>query len=404
MCDRLAFLHAIRANPYDDTARLVFADWLDDHDDPQGEFIRVQIELEPMRYRIDNPRAVELHRREDELLRAHGDEWIPTNHLLTNPADFGPVFRRGLPDYACLSLDTFLKNGEAIFAAYPTLRELALYGVTNRCWELTMSPLLARLETLEIADWPTEDDAISLGVSPHLARISRFKLWVGGELHLLRELTRQANTTWPREIELIQVCGGWSDCHDTQTVIELNRTADDLVNDANARLGRNVVRPTRPFERLFPLNGKLGYNLRAGYLPDGCPALAAGSFRRWVLVRFTETGGVRDTTVRPSPIVLPGDFTRNAEAVVALDTAFNEWVEEELQLELGIIWVCEFRLEDLSVVLWSWPHSEHVANYDPYPEQPDRGGEARAWLQSQNFVINWFNDYWADWRGVIHSS
>jgi uncharacterized protein (TIGR02996 family) len=73
MNDRLAFLRAIRKNPDDDTARLVFADWLDEHDDPLGEFIRVQIELEPIRCRIDNPRALELHKREEELLDEHCD-------------------------------------------------------------------------------------------------------------------------------------------------------------------------------------------------------------------------------------------------------------------------------------------------------------------------------------------
>jgi uncharacterized protein (TIGR02996 family) len=402
MNDRLAFLRAIRANPDDDTARLAFADWLDEHDEPErAEFIRVQIELEPIRFRIDNSRAVELHRREDELLRVHGDDWIGTNHLLTNPADFGPVCRRGLPDYACLSLDTFLANGEALFEAHPTLREVALYGLANRCSELTMSPLLAKLDTLEIADWPTEDDAISLSVSPHLDKIARFKLWLGGGPHFLRELVKQADARWPREIELVQVCGGWSVCQDSDTVIELNHAADDLAVDANNRLVRDAVRVTRPFERLFPLDGNLGYNLYAGHLPDGRPALAAGSHTHWELVIFDGEGRVADATVRQSPISLPGDFTKTAVASLA---AFTDWVEEELQLELGLIWVREFAVGNLSVVLWSWPHSEYVEQHTPNPEEPDGGGEARGWLHSTNFVVNWFNDYWADWRGKIHSS
>ena len=39
------FLAAICANPDDDAPRLVYADWLDEHGDPRGEFIRVQVEL-----------------------------------------------------------------------------------------------------------------------------------------------------------------------------------------------------------------------------------------------------------------------------------------------------------------------------------------------------------------------
>ena len=46
MDEMLPFLRAIAAHPDDDTPRLVFADWLDEHDHPErAEFIRLQIEL-----------------------------------------------------------------------------------------------------------------------------------------------------------------------------------------------------------------------------------------------------------------------------------------------------------------------------------------------------------------------
>jgi uncharacterized protein (TIGR02996 family) len=44
--EQLAFWAAIRENPAEDTPRLVYADWLEEHGDPErAEFIRVQIEL-----------------------------------------------------------------------------------------------------------------------------------------------------------------------------------------------------------------------------------------------------------------------------------------------------------------------------------------------------------------------
>src|SRR5262245_45873464 len=44
MPDREAFVAAIAASPADDLPRLVFADWLDEHGDPdRAEFIRTQI-------------------------------------------------------------------------------------------------------------------------------------------------------------------------------------------------------------------------------------------------------------------------------------------------------------------------------------------------------------------------
>jgi uncharacterized protein (TIGR02996 family) len=62
-----ALLAAVRAAPADDAPRLVYADWLDEHGQPErAEFIRVQCALA----RTDSPA---LRRRETELLAAHHD-------------------------------------------------------------------------------------------------------------------------------------------------------------------------------------------------------------------------------------------------------------------------------------------------------------------------------------------
>jgi uncharacterized protein (TIGR02996 family) len=62
MSDAAALLAAIRAAPDDDAPRLVYADWLDEHGQPErAEFIRVQIELA-------RNESAELRRREAELL------------------------------------------------------------------------------------------------------------------------------------------------------------------------------------------------------------------------------------------------------------------------------------------------------------------------------------------------
>lgn len=51
--DELGFLNSIRDEPEDDTVRLVYADWLDEHDEPdRAELIRVQCELGKDRGRI----------------------------------------------------------------------------------------------------------------------------------------------------------------------------------------------------------------------------------------------------------------------------------------------------------------------------------------------------------------
>lgn len=69
--DERALLAAIRAHPHDDTPRLVYADWLDEHERPErAEFIRVQIAL--ARFgdvtAENRERWHELHEHERELL------------------------------------------------------------------------------------------------------------------------------------------------------------------------------------------------------------------------------------------------------------------------------------------------------------------------------------------------
>jgi uncharacterized protein (TIGR02996 family) len=78
MNDRKALLRDICANPDDTGARLVYADWLDEHGDEKdrirAEFIRLQCriaalpEYEPVR--------LDLQEREKTLLDEHGDVWI----------------------------------------------------------------------------------------------------------------------------------------------------------------------------------------------------------------------------------------------------------------------------------------------------------------------------------------
>ena len=75
MSERDGFLRAIAADPADDTVRLAFADWLDEHGDPdRAEFIRVQIQLGNANRK--SPRHAKLAARERKLLDAHQAEWL----------------------------------------------------------------------------------------------------------------------------------------------------------------------------------------------------------------------------------------------------------------------------------------------------------------------------------------
>ena len=45
MTDDQVFLDTLKTSPADDTARLVYADWLDDRADPRAEYLRLQVQL-----------------------------------------------------------------------------------------------------------------------------------------------------------------------------------------------------------------------------------------------------------------------------------------------------------------------------------------------------------------------
>jgi uncharacterized protein (TIGR02996 family) len=68
-----AFIEAIRDAPDDDTPRLIYADWLEEHGDPHGEFIRVQCELANLPE--GDPRRSALTERERELWERNRVAW-----------------------------------------------------------------------------------------------------------------------------------------------------------------------------------------------------------------------------------------------------------------------------------------------------------------------------------------
>lgn len=66
--EELGFIEDIRANPEDDDLRLIYADWLEEHDDPLGELIRIQCELDNSRRRLGSFWVKRKPRRRGEWL------------------------------------------------------------------------------------------------------------------------------------------------------------------------------------------------------------------------------------------------------------------------------------------------------------------------------------------------
>jgi uncharacterized protein (TIGR02996 family) len=129
MDKREAFLADICEHPADDTPRLIFADWLDDHGDPdRAAFIRLQCQFAGLA--TSDPRRPALLARQRELWREMADtlraelpqepglDWFPLErHLL---------FERGFAGKVLADSLTALRAAGAVFRTIAPVREVHL--------------------------------------------------------------------------------------------------------------------------------------------------------------------------------------------------------------------------------------------------------------------------------------
>src|SRR5262245_22646569 len=168
--DHAAFLRAIRAAPDDDLPRLIYADYLDEHGDPRGEFIRIQIERP--RLPRDDVRRLELKAREDELLRRHREEWEGPLAAVVSHA----VFRRGFIDDVLVMAEAFLAHARTLFEWAP-IRTVKLRGTFRYVAAILKRAELASLRGLDLCfDHLDSHDAALLAACRHLAGLKRLNL------------------------------------------------------------------------------------------------------------------------------------------------------------------------------------------------------------------------------------
>jgi uncharacterized protein (TIGR02996 family) len=172
-----AFVQAIIENPGDDTPRLVFADWLDEHGDPaRAEFIRVQCEQARTPAGDAGYRTLDL--RAARLLQANRERWDPFFHR----SDRVHVqFRRGFIELLALKGGVFVKHSAELFAAAPTAREAYLEDVGELAARLAAVPRLSRLRVLHLRGHSDRGGmgpagARALAASPHLADLNALHL------------------------------------------------------------------------------------------------------------------------------------------------------------------------------------------------------------------------------------
>ena len=199
MSDGDALLAAIRAHPGEDTPRLAYADWLDEHGDPdRAAFIRVQVETGHL---PDGDAGCA--EREDvarRLLAAHRDAWLgPLRTLATNW-----TFVRGFPERLGVRHEMFLDHADEILAAAPVRSVFFSRVKLSLVGRLADMPQLGCMEELHLwHDGLSERSAETLASSPHLGGVRRLTLGSNRVLDRgARAVAESPHLTGLRELDL----------------------------------------------------------------------------------------------------------------------------------------------------------------------------------------------------------
>jgi uncharacterized protein (TIGR02996 family) len=149
--DERALLAAIIAQPDDDTVRLVYADWLQEHDQPErAEFIRVQCAYARLRYGSPEyeRNGAELQSRSFDLDQEFAESWIAELDLPPNQKTTC-LFRRGMVGAVWCSVRYFLNHAGQILSSAPiewvSFRQLAAGNIDA----LARSQYIAKVQGVE---------------------------------------------------------------------------------------------------------------------------------------------------------------------------------------------------------------------------------------------------------------
>jgi uncharacterized protein (TIGR02996 family) len=183
-----ALFRAICEQPWEDTPRLIYADWLEENGQPdRAAFIRFQC-----RFPTDNQFGPDqfaecLPRWRAELGQFRGVDWLDTQ------------FERGFVGWVTFrSPNKFREHAESVFAAAPvdfvcvksvherTARHVLRSPLLARIKKLTLNgnltakvmrevagcAYLARLDAMWLCDGMTDEGAALLAAAPHLGRLT----------------------------------------------------------------------------------------------------------------------------------------------------------------------------------------------------------------------------------------
>ena len=192
-----ALFRAICEQPWEDTPRLVYADWLEENGQPErAEFIRFQCEFP--KWDSSHPRFQELMAKEKRF-EPYFRDWMKSLPRAKGIKWWERFWGRGFIDCITVaSAKAFVENADAIFAASPIellevkmitggtigrvlcseylkrLRQLALLGSLgfSAVRAISVCANLVNLESLCVWGSCPDEGAVQLAASPYLGRLT----------------------------------------------------------------------------------------------------------------------------------------------------------------------------------------------------------------------------------------
>ena len=175
---------AVLADPEDDSARLILADWLEEQGDSLADFIRVQIAIADAKRRKQDP-ATDLQQREGKLYLKHKNDWLAAfHHQLAETTDLsvddassllsGVLYHRGLPAWMGITIEDLIRCGDALLAIGPWDSIRLDHSSTATYSELAEWQGLRQFRVLATQAYAA--DVVELIHSPHLHDIKKLSI------------------------------------------------------------------------------------------------------------------------------------------------------------------------------------------------------------------------------------
>jgi uncharacterized protein (TIGR02996 family) len=183
------WIERITADPDNETLRRAYADWLTEHDNPLGEYIRLECDLDhvdrstPAFYRLESKRARLAYEGTDwkeSLLAKWSAEGFQEMDGAAPEAKFHAGMRRGmLEELSITNLPAFISHHADILREAPLIRALKVEEAKDaqEIVALVECPALVRVRELEFSECELDESALqALAASNSLGALTCLRL------------------------------------------------------------------------------------------------------------------------------------------------------------------------------------------------------------------------------------